>query len=90
MIYNPETKKKEIGEFTYDELHKLLSKHFNVDKVYGTFASQKDYKDELVGWKKEMFDALYDYYDANLLSNLMAPLFPTKSRNCIWVLKMKN
>ncbi len=91
MIYNPESKQREVGEFTYNELEKLLSKHFTIEKVYGTFASQKDYKDLLKdgSWEKSMYDNLKEYYDVNLLSNLMAPLFPKHSRNCLWVCKLK-
>ena len=34
-----------------------------------------------------MFNHLKEYYDVNLLSNIMAPFFPKKSRNTLWVLK---
>jgi hypothetical protein len=40
-------------------------------------------------WEKEMYDTLKEYYDVNLLSNLMAPLFPNQSRNCLWVLTLR-
>jgi 2-polyprenyl-3-methyl-5-hydroxy-6-metoxy-1,4-benzoquinol methylase len=91
LIYNPETKQREVGEFTYTELEKLLNKHFKIEKVYGTFASQKDYKPMIKdgSWEKEMYDTLKEYYDVNLLSNLMAPLFPNQSRNCLWVLTLR-
>lgn len=35
------------------------------------------------------FETLKEYYDSNLLSNLMAPMFPEHSRNTLWVLKNK-
>lgn len=71
-------------ELTYQELSELLSLRFTVERVFGTFASQRDYKPLLSGWRLEMFNELNDYYDTNLLSNLMAPLFPHASRNCLW------
>ena len=60
--------------------------YFFIKNKYGTFASIHDYKDDLVGWRKEAFDCLKEYYDTNLLSNLMAPMMdPAKARNCLWV-----
>lgn len=81
---------KEVGEWDHFELQKELEKFFTIEKKYGTFASIKDYKNELVGWKQEAFEALREYYDTNLLSNLMAPMVDaSKARNCLWVLKVK-
>ncbi|MEK7111888.1 MAG: methyltransferase domain-containing protein, partial [Patescibacteria group bacterium] len=76
-------------EFTYNELKLLFEKYFIIEEVYGTFASQKDYKHLMNDWQRQMFDNLYKYYDSNLLSNLMAPMFPEQSRNCIWILRKK-
>ena len=58
-------------------------------KKFGTFASMKDYKPLMNDWQKQMFEALKDYYDSNLISNIMAPMFPDASRNTLWVLKRK-
>lgn len=81
---------EEIGEWDHHELETKLSEYFTVEKKYGTFASMKDYKNDLTGWRKEMFEALKDYYDTNLIANIMAPLVDaSKARNCLWVLKVK-
>ncbi|NJR41603.1 MAG: hypothetical protein HC767_01975, partial [Akkermansiaceae bacterium] len=64
------------------ELKEILEKYFKIEKVYGTFASIKDYKNDLNDWQLKMFEFLYEYYDYNLLSVIMAPFFPMKSRNC--------
>ena len=40
-------------------------------------------------WQKQMFESLHEYFDVNLLANLMAPMFPEQSRNCLWQLKIK-
>lgn len=82
---------KVVGEWDHFELQKELEKFFVVEKKYGTFASMKDYKDDLNDWQKQMFEALRDYYDTNLIANIMAPLIDaSKARNCLWVLKAKS
>jgi len=81
---------KEVGEWDHFELQEKLQQYFNIEHKYGTFASIKDYKNDLTGWKKEAFEELRKYYDSNLLSNLMAPMIPAEhARNCLWVLKSK-
>ena len=81
---------REIGEWDHFELQAELEKFFTVEKKYGTFASIRDYKNDLNDWQKQMFEALKDYYDVNLVSNIMAPLVDaSKARNCLWVLKAK-
>lgn len=78
----------EIGEWDHFELAERLEKYFNIKYRFGTFASQKDYKLELTGWKFEAFNELNKYYDTNLLSNLMAPMIDaSKARNCLWVME---
>jgi len=82
---------KEIGEWDHFELQEKLSEYFDIEAKYGTFASMKDYKEEIVGdWRQQMFDALKEYYDTNLISVIMAPLIkPEHARNCLWVLRAK-
>jgi hypothetical protein len=61
---------------------------FVIDDVFGTFASISDYKDSLQEWGLEAaFDRLREYYDTNMLSTILAPLFPSKARNALWVLR---
>jgi len=74
----------EVGEFTYPELKELLQKFFVIDRVYGTFASIKDYKPKMSKAHQEMFTQLSTYYDSNIMSVIFAPLYPECSRNCIW------
>lgn len=82
---------KEIGEWDHFELQEKLSEFFTIEKKYGTFASIRDYKEDLHDWQIPMFEALREYYDTNLLSNLMAPIIPPEhARNCLWVLKVRN
>ncbi len=80
----------EVGEFTYLELKDILQQYFTIVNSWGTFASQKDYKMYLNDWQIKMYEKLNEYYDSNLLANLMAPFFPEHSRNVIWQLKIKD
>jgi 2-polyprenyl-3-methyl-5-hydroxy-6-metoxy-1,4-benzoquinol methylase len=75
-------------EFKHEELNDLIVRAgFKIINKFGTFASVRDYKPLMNEWQLQMFDSIKDYYDANLVSNLMAPFFPEQSRNCMWVLE---
>lgn len=76
-------------ELTYDEMKTLLSERFEIVAHYGTFASQKDYKDKLSEKGKEIFEKLSAYYDTNIVAVLFAPLVPQFSRNVVWKCKLK-
>lgn len=79
---------QELDHFELQEA--ILETGFEIVNKFGTFASQKDYKESLDGWRLEMFNELNKYYDSNLLSNLMAPVIePELARNTLWVLKRK-
>lgn len=80
----------DVQEYDHWELEALLKRHFQIVKKFGTFASMKDYKPFMNAWQKEMFKALHEYYDSNLIANIMAPMFPDHSRNTLWVLKRKS
>lgn len=79
----------DVQEFTHTELETILSQHFDIVKKFGTFASMRDYKPLMNEWQTEMFNALKEYYDTNLIANIMAPMFPDAARNTLWVLKRK-
>jgi SAM-dependent methyltransferase len=79
----------DVQEFTHLELQELFLKYFDIEEYFGTFASVRDYKPLMNDWQLKMFEAISQYYDANLVSNLMAPFFPAQSRNTLWVLKQK-
>lgn len=81
---------KEVGEWDHFELQNKLSEYFTIEHKYGTFASQKDYKDDLHDWQIPMYEELKKYYDSNLVANIMAPLIPAEhARNCLWVLRVR-
>lgn len=75
-----------INETTYPAMGEILSESgWTVEKVWGTFASQKDYYHLLHPVMQDIFDKLAEYYDTNVVSAMWAPLVPTVARNCLWV-----
>jgi 2-polyprenyl-3-methyl-5-hydroxy-6-metoxy-1,4-benzoquinol methylase len=85
-----------VNEMTYEALGAVFeAAGFAIEKVYGTFASIRDY-DHLLGVASQSegvlslrhtFEKLREYYDSNFLSCVFAPLFPGFSRNCLWELR---
>jgi len=79
-----------VQEFSHLELENHISDAgFKIINKYGTFASIKDYKHKMDDFQEEIFTKLRKYYDTEILSVLMAPMFPEESRNCLWVLEKK-
>jgi|GEM_PF-1575056 len=77
-----------VNEMTYQAFGAALEDTgFRIEGHWGTFASMKDYKDELTPAQREVWDQLRDYYDTNYLSTVLAPLVPQHSRNVLWQLK---
>lgn len=79
-----------LQEFEHEELQEILSAHFEIVKKFGTFASYRDYRPHMNDWQREMLEVLKEYYDSNLISNIMAPMFPEYSRNTLWVMKRRD
>jgi len=74
-----------VNEMTYEAMGSMLETlGFAIENHYGTFASQRDYKDYLTDDQKSVFEGLSKYYESNFLSTIFAPLHPSRSRNCIW------
>ena len=80
-----------VQEYTYNEFKDLMETHFNIIENFGTFASQKDYKnsDHFNTLYKAFYDDASKYFDSNILSNLMASVLPEFSRNVLWKVKLK-
>ncbi len=80
-----------VNEMRYGALGWLIEEvGFRIERNYGTFASQRDYKPELLKQYglNVVWDELSSYYDSNYLATIFAPLFPHLSRNAIWVLRL--
>lgn len=79
-----------INEMTYQAFGALLEDFsFTIEGHWGTFASQRDYKErlELNEPLREIWNNLAQYYDSNYLATVFAPLFPELSRNVLWRVK---
>jgi len=83
--------KNHIKEYTEEELEDhLKSSGFIIEKKYGTFMSlgrPSQAKKILTPEEYKVFEGLYPYYNASILSILFAPLHPSESRNILWVLR---
>jgi len=78
-----------VHERTFNEMRELCERHLEVEMVYGTFASQRDYKKTMLVEDLIVFNKLRNYYDSNLVSVIFAPLYPQLSRNCLWKLRLR-
>ena len=77
-----------VNEMDFKALGALLEDlGFGIEAVYGTFASQKDILPRMKDEEVDVFKRLGEYYDSNYLATIFAPLYPGKSRNCIWILR---
>jgi 2-polyprenyl-3-methyl-5-hydroxy-6-metoxy-1,4-benzoquinol methylase len=88
-IYNGSAAANHINEMGRGVLTSLFeSVGFNIEANYGTFASQS----ELIpiineNHMQNIWNALANYYDSNVLSTIFAPMFPHVSRNNLWHLR---
>lgn len=79
-----------VNEITYEVLGAVIEAlGFKIVGVWGTFASQKDYRDQFIKdyngaaiWAK-----LNEYYDSNYMATVFAPLYPHLARNCLWQIR---
>lgn len=77
-----------VDEMRYTTLGAVLEDlAFEIVRVHGTFASQRDYKGKLSGDRLVLFNELSEYYDSNFLSCIFAPAYPAESRNALWVVR---
>lgn len=83
--------KNHIHEYWENELAEhFMAADLIVEEKYGTFMSLGTIyqaKKILNRIDYNVFLALYPYYNASILSCFFAPMYPSKSRNILWVLK---
>ena len=79
-----------VNEMTYEALGAMLeSLGFIIENVAGTFASQRDYKDQLIkDGHLKTYEALAAHFDSNYLATIFAPLYQEHSRNALWTLRV--
>jgi len=79
--------KNHIHEYTDIELELYLKKFFIIEKMIGTFASQKDIEPVLTEAEREVYDNLKPWFAPEVLSVVFASQHPYQSRNILWVCK---
>ncbi len=80
----------QICEFGYIELNNILLKYFNISSVYGTFASQKDIEKVIPEGLQKYYDMMKEFHSVDVLSVMFACMFPEKSRNCLWTMRLND
>lgn len=82
-----------VSEYKHQALGWLLEDvGFTIKERYGTFASIRDYRDDMFlryPGSKAIYDKLSNYFDSNMLANIFAPMYPAAARNCIWRLELR-
>lgn len=74
-----------VNEMSYEAMAWMLRMAgFEIEQVFGTFASQRDIRPALPSEWADLYDEIGAYYDPELFATFMAPLFPEQSRNCLW------
>lgn len=77
-------------EYTIPELQKLVeSTGWEVEKRWGTFANINAIRKVARSDELEVMDRIGLYYNPEVQSILLAPLYPDHSRNNLWVLRRK-
>jgi 2-polyprenyl-3-methyl-5-hydroxy-6-metoxy-1,4-benzoquinol methylase len=77
--------KHHIYEFTAQELMDHILKYFKIERMIGTFASQKDIIPVLTEEEKKVFDMYKEFWSSDLLSVIFASQHPFESRNILYV-----
>ncbi len=76
-----------IYEYEEKELEEILVKRFQIEEKFGTFASQKDIEPVLNDCERKLFNRLKKYYYRHIIAIVFASLYPSASRNILWILK---
>ena len=92
-VFNGKAAANHINEMPYEIMEGLLkTREFDIIHRYGTFASQKEIEPVLYETGSNdltiAYEYLKDYYDSNILSCFLAPLFPKYSRNVLWEVRL--
>jgi 2-polyprenyl-3-methyl-5-hydroxy-6-metoxy-1,4-benzoquinol methylase len=78
-----------VGELTFAEMKEHMEKLFDIENVYGTFASKKAIYPVLTDAERTVYDTFSKYYNSELMSVIFAPNHPEQSRNCMWKARLK-
>lgn len=79
-----------VHEYTIPELHRLVeSVGWEVEKRWGTFANLNSIKKAALPDELAVLDRVGLYYNPEVQSIFLAPLYPDACRNNLWVLRRK-
>jgi 2-polyprenyl-3-methyl-5-hydroxy-6-metoxy-1,4-benzoquinol methylase len=88
--FNGSAAKNHIHEYTADELGKHIWKYFTVEKMIGTFASQRDIEPVLSPAEREVYENLKSWFKPEIISVVFASMHPLQSRNILWVCRKED
>lgn len=83
--FNGSAAKHHIHEYTAEELGRHIWKYFTVEKMIGTFASQRDIEPVLSPAEREVYENLKSWFKPEIISIMFSALHPYQSRNILWV-----
>lgn len=77
-----------VKEWTYEELREVMERVFPRSEYtitkFGTFISMTDLEKVASLDHLDVYHKLKNYYNSNIISLFLAPLYPAASRNCLW------
>jgi SAM-dependent methyltransferase len=80
--------KNHVHEWTIPELKAAVEEAgFIVEKRWGTFANIAALKKVASPAQRAVMEGIGDYYNSDVVSTFLAPLYPDASRNNLWVLR---
>jgi len=88
--FNGSAAKHHIHEYTAEELGKHIWKYFTVEKMIGTFASQREIEPVLSMAEREVYENLKSWFKPEIISIIFSALHPYQSRNILWVCRKED
>lgn len=88
--FNGSAAKNHVHEYTAEELGKHIWKYFTVEKMIGTFASQKDIEPVLSPSEREVYEDLKSWFKPEIISVIFSSMHPLESRNILWVCRKED
>ena len=88
-VFSGHAAKNHIHEYTAEELMAHFKKaKLKIEKRWGTFGNVPTLKTRMDKHQLALINKLGEYYDFDVLSCFMAPLFPDACKNNLWVLRV--
>lgn len=90
-VFDGHRARNHVHEFTVDELRGMVEDAgLVVERRFGTFASLPAIRRACTPSERKVLDDLSAYYRNDVLSCILAPLYPDASRNNLWALRRGN